>query len=88
MVLVGANFRVVLLKDGVNIMADFSKAKDLRESEITVLQVMKMSALCLQKTITNYSQEPIPIIWIAPEGVSLVGENLPLEIKKTENKSQ
>jgi len=84
-VLVGATVYVALSKDEHFIVADFSKAKNPKNSEVTVLQVMKMTALCLQKTLGNYQGEAISIRWAAPKGISIIDTKLPQEITKMEN---
>ncbi|MGB3117910.1 MAG: hypothetical protein WBE58_03745, partial [Verrucomicrobiales bacterium] len=64
------------------IIADFSKAKVPENFGVTLIQVMKISALCLQKTLGDQNEKTIRITWLAPEGVSLVDAGLPSEIKK------
>lgn len=65
------------------IIADFSKAKVPENLGVTLIQVMKMTALCLQKTLGSQHEKPIKIKWLAPEGVSLTDAGLPPAIKKT-----
>lgn len=63
------------------VLADFSKAKAPDELGVTVVEVMKMTALCLEKTLGPQSEKPIKITWLGPEGVSLSDAELPEEIK-------
>jgi hypothetical protein len=65
------------------IIADFSKAKVPENLGVTLIQVMKMTAVCLEKTLGTQYEKPIKIKWMAPEGVSLADAKLPTEIKKT-----
>ena len=65
------------------IIADFSTAKVPENFGVTLIQVMKITALCLQKTLGMEHEKPIKITWIAPEGTSLADAKLPPEIKKT-----
>jgi hypothetical protein len=44
---------------------------------------MKMTALCLEKTLGTQHEKPIKIKWLTPDGVSLTDAKLPTEIKKT-----
>ena len=81
-VLVG---EVLQAKDGEEehqVTADFSKAKVPENPGVTLVQVMQMTALCLEKTLGDDLQKPIQIIWIAPEGVSLSEAELPLSIER------
>jgi hypothetical protein len=54
------------------IIADFSKAKVPENLGLTLVQVMKMTAVCLQRTLGTQHEKPILITWLAPDGVSLV----------------
>ena len=65
------------------IIADFSKAKVPENLGVTLIQVMKMTAVCLEKTLGAQHEKPIKIKWRAPEGVSLTDVKLPTEIRKT-----
>ncbi len=65
------------------ITADFSKAEVPKNLGVTLVQVMKMTALCLHKTLGTEHERPIKITWLAPEGISLADAKLPSEIKKT-----
>jgi hypothetical protein len=63
------------------IIADFSKAKVPENLGVTLLQVMKLTALCLNKTLGKEHERPIKIIWLAPQGMLLADAKLPTEIK-------
>jgi hypothetical protein len=63
------------------IIADFSKAKVPENLGVTLLQVMKLTALCLNKTLGTEHERPIKITWLAPQGMSLADAKLPTEIK-------
>jgi hypothetical protein len=65
------------------ITADFSKAKVPENLGVTLVQVMKMTAICLHKTLGTEHERPIKITWLVPEGMSLADAKLPPEIKKT-----
>ncbi len=65
------------------IIADFTKAKVPENLGVTLIQVMKMTAVCLEKTLGTQHEKPIKIKWLAPEGVSLTDAKLPTEIIKT-----
>ena len=81
-ILVGAKIYVEWGANEHQIIADFSKAKAPKNLGITVLQVMQMSALCLQKTLGEHHSKPIKISWLPPKSTSLVNINLPSEIKR------
>ena len=63
------------------IIADFSKAKVPENLGVTLVQVMRLTALCLHKTLGTEHGRPIKITWLAPQGMSLDDAKLPLEIK-------
>lgn len=63
------------------IIADFSKAKVPENLGVTLIQVMKITAVCLNKTLGTQHERPIKITWLAPEGMSLSDAKLPAEIK-------
>lgn len=63
------------------IIADFSKAKVPENLGVTIIQVMKLTAICLQKTLGTQHENPIKITWLAPDGVSLADAKLPSQIK-------
>ena len=65
------------------VIADFSKAKVPENLGVTLIQVMKMTAVCLKKTLGTQHEKPIKIKWLAPEGVSIADAKLPTEIRKT-----
>ena len=82
-VLIGAEIHAEYGDKEHRIVADFSRTKIPDNLGVTLLQVMKLSALCLQKTLGDQYQKPIRISWIAPKGVSITDGQLPLEIKKS-----
>jgi hypothetical protein len=81
-VLVGADIHAEWGEKEDRIIADFSHAKAPENLGVTLIQVMKMSALCLQRTLGDRHQKPIRITWMPPDGVSIANANLPLEIKQ------
>ena len=87
-VLVGADVRAEWGETEHRIIADFSKAKVPENYGVTLIQVMQMTALCLEKTLGTQHEKPIRITWLSPEGISLAKAGLPLEIKKPENKAE
>lgn len=79
-VLVGGRVHAEYGEKEHRIIADFSKAKMPENLGVTLVQVMKMTALCLQKTLGTQQERPIRITWLAPEGMSLADAKLPAEI--------
>jgi len=63
------------------IIADFSKAKAPENLGVTIIQVMKLTAICLQKTLGTQHETPIKITWLAPDGVAFADADLPQQIK-------
>ena len=82
-VIVGANVHAEWGQTEDHIIADFSKAKVPENLGVTLIQVMKMTAVCLLKTLGDQHEKPIKITWLAPEGISPADARLPLEIKRT-----
>jgi hypothetical protein len=82
-VIVGGDVRAEWGQTEDQIIADFSKAKVPENLGVTLIQVMKMTALCLEKTLGTQHEKPIKIKWLTPDGVSLTDAKLPTEIKKT-----
>lgn len=82
-VMVGADIHAEWGQKEDLIIADFSKAKVPENLGISLVQVMKMTALCLQKTLGTQHEKPIEITWLGPEGMSLVDAQLPSAIKTT-----
>jgi hypothetical protein len=82
-VIVGGDVRAEWGETEDQIIADFSKAKVPENLGVTLIQVMKMTAVCLEKTLGTQHEKPIKIKWMAPEGVSLTDAELPTEIKRT-----
>ncbi|MBK1884622.1 hypothetical protein JIN85_19555 [Luteolibacter pohnpeiensis] len=81
-VIVGGDVRAEWGQTEDQIIADFSKAKLPENLGVTLIQVMKMTALCLDKTLGTQHEKPIKIKWLAPAGISLADAGLPTEIKK------
>jgi len=63
------------------IIADFSTAEVSENLGVSLIQVMKITALCLHKTLGTEHERPIKITWLVPEGMSLADAKLPAEIK-------
>lgn len=82
-VIVGGNVHAEWGKTEDQIIADFSKAKVPENLGVTLIQVMKLTAVCLEKTLGTQHEKPIKIKWLAPEGMSLSDAGLPPEIKMT-----
>lgn len=69
------------------ILADFSKSRVPENLGVTLIQVMKLTAVCLQKTLGKQHKKSIEIKWLAPEDVSLADAGLPSVIEKTEEEA-
>jgi hypothetical protein len=82
-VIVGGDVHAEWGQTDDQIIADFSKAKVPENLGVTLIQAMKMTAVCLEKTLGTQHEKPIKIKWLAPEGVSPTDAKLPTEIKKT-----
>lgn len=82
-VLAGGNVHAKWGQSEDQIIADFSKAMVPENLGVTLIQVMKMTALCLQETLGTQHEKPIKIKWLAPEGVSLADVGLPSQIKNS-----
>lgn len=80
-VLVGGKIHAVHGEKEHQIIADFSGAKVPENLGVTLVQVMKITALCLQKTLGTQHDRPIKITWLGPEGILLVDGKLPSEIR-------
>lgn len=80
-VLVGGRIHAEYGDKEHRIIADFSKAKVPENLGVTLIQVMKITASCLYKTLGTQHGKPIKITWLAPEGMSLADAKLPPEIK-------
>jgi len=80
-VLVGGSIHAEHGEREHRIIADFSNAKLPEALGITLVQVMKFTALCLHKTLGTKHDRPIKIIWLAHPGMSLAKAMLPPEIK-------
>ncbi len=86
-VIVGAEIHAEWGETEDRIVADFSKARVPDDLGVTLIQVMKMTALCLQKTLGDQHEKPIQITWLAPEEVSLADAGLPSEIERSGEKA-
>jgi hypothetical protein len=80
-VLVGGKIHAEHGEKEHQIIADFSKAKVPENLGVSLVEVMKITALCMSKTLGTKHDRPIKITWIAPEGLSLTDAKLPAEIK-------
>ncbi len=79
-VIVGGQLRAEWGQSEDRIIADFSKAEVPGDLGVTLLQVMKMTAICLERTLGARHEKPLKITWLAPDGVSLVEADLPLQL--------
>lgn len=62
-------------------IAVFSKAKVTANLGVTLIQMMRTSAFCLNETLGTQDDKPNTITWLAPAGRSLADAQLPPEIK-------
>ena len=80
-VIVGGKISMDYNENSYGVIADFSKAKLPEDIGLTLVQIMKITSLCLQKTLGNQHETPLKVTWIAPEGISIVDAKLLTEIK-------
>lgn len=80
-VLVGGRIHAEHGEKEHRIIADFSNAKVSENLGVSLIQVMRITALCLHMTLGTEHERPIKITWLAPEGMSLADAKLPTEIK-------
>jgi len=80
-VMVGGKISMDHNEKSYGLIADFSEARLPENIGLTLLQVMKLTSLCLQKTLGNKDETPLKVTWIAPEGISIVDAKLLTEIK-------
>lgn len=66
------------------IIADFSKAEVPDNLGLTLLEVMKVTALCLQKTLGDRHEIPLRITWLIPEASEFDTSTLPTLIGSSE----
>lgn len=81
-VLVGAKLRAEWGEQAYIVHADFSKAKVEENLGVTLLQVMQLTAKCLEKNLGGKGDErPIKIKWLLPAGMEVEERLLPKEIR-------
>lgn len=81
-VMVGAKIAAEWGEEHHTVVADFSQASIDEETGATLLQVMQLTAICLQQNLEGKSGgTPIKIVWIGPAGLQVPDGLLPLEIK-------
>ena len=80
-VLVGAKIDAEFGEKFHRVTADFSRARASDDLEVTLLQVMQLTAECLQRNLERASV-PIKIHWKAPPRQETLADKLPEEIKR------
>jgi hypothetical protein len=81
-VMVGANITAEWGEANHTVIADFSQASIDEDSGATLLQVMQITAICLQQNLESRSDgKPIKILWKAPQDLVIPEGSLPDEIK-------
>jgi hypothetical protein len=81
-VMVGAKITAEWGEAHHTVVADFSQASIDEEYGATMLQVMQLTALCLQQNLMSRSDgKPIKILWKAPQDLEIPAGSLPDEIK-------
>ena len=80
-VLVGAKVDAEFGEKFHTVTADFSHAKASDDLGVTLLQVMQLTAECLQRNLRGSSM-PIKIQWKTPPRQEGIAEKLPKEIKR------
>lgn len=80
-VLVGAKIDAEFGEEFHTITADFSRAKASDDLGVTLLQVMQLTAECLQRNLKGSSM-PIKIQWKTPPRQEGLADKLPKEIKR------
>ncbi len=81
-VMVGAKITAEWGEQHHTVIADFSHASIEEESGATLLQVMQLTAICLQKNLESKADgRPIKIVWKAPLDLVIPDGLLPVEIK-------
>jgi len=81
-VLVGGKLHAEWGEKQHTIIADFSQAKASDDLGVTLLQVMQLTAECLQLTLKGWEKTPIDIVWKTPEGSESLVNTLPKGIKR------
>jgi hypothetical protein len=79
-VLVGAKIDAKWGEKSHTVAADFSRAKASDDLEVTLLQVMQLTAECLQRNLRGSDSTPIKIDWKPPPGNGVLADKLPKEI--------
>ena len=80
-VLVGAKISAEFGEKSHSIIADFSRARVSEDLGVSLIQVMQLTAECLNRNLRN-SDAPIAIVWKVPKGQEELVDRLPKEIKK------
>lgn len=80
-VLVGAKIAAEFGEKFHTITADFSQARASDDLGVTLLQVMQLTAECLQRNLERSSM-PIKIQWKTPPRQETLAAKLPKEIKR------
>lgn len=80
-VLVGAEINAKWGENSHVVTADFSKAQASEDLDVTLLQVMQLTAECLRRNLQGEGT-PITILWKAPKGQETLLDQLPKEIKE------
>lgn len=81
-VLVGAKLDAEFGEKSHTVIADFSRAKASDDLGVTLLQVMQLTAECLQRNLRSSDNTPIMIRWKTPPGDVALADKLPKEIKQ------
>jgi hypothetical protein len=80
-VLVGAKISAEFGEKSHSVTADFSRAKVSDDLGVSLIQVMQLTAECLNRNLRG-SDTPIAILWKIPKGQEALLDGLPKEIKK------
>jgi hypothetical protein len=80
-VLVGAEIDAEFGEKSHSVTADFSHAKVSEDLGVSLLQVMQLTAECLQRNLGG-RDTPIAIRWKTPKGQEALLKKLPKEIRK------
>ena len=80
-VLVGAKINAEFGENSHSVIADFSHAKVSEDLGVSLIQVMQLTAECLNRNLRG-GDTPIAILWKTPKGHEALLDRLPKEIKK------
>lgn len=81
-ILVGAVLTAEWGEEFHTVTADFSSAKVPDELGLSLLQVMQLTARCLQENLRSEANErPIKIVWKVPTGMTIPVDALPATVK-------